>query len=80
MAGKLLSFARSSAAARGSKRRFSSRSFFLVLFSLLALATVVLVAGSLGSRQSSIRHTIFAKRDIPFELQAEVQEVGNYIV
>lgn len=75
MAGQLLSFLRRSAVARGSKRRFSSRPFFLVLFSILALATVVLVAGSLGSRQSSVRQTTFVKRDIPFELQAEVQEV-----
>ena len=74
MAGHLLSFIRRSTAARGSKRRFSSRPFFLVLFSILAL-TAVLAVASLGSRQSSVRHTTFAKRDSPLELEADVQEV-----
>lgn len=75
MAGQLLSFIRGSAASRGSKRRFSSRPFFLVFISILALTAVVLAVASLGSHQSSIRHTTFAKRDGSLELEADVQEV-----
>lgn len=76
MAGHLLSFLRSSAAARSSKPRFSSRPFFFVIVTVLALSIIALVAASLGSPRSSIHATTPVKRDIPLELESEVREVN----